>query len=218
MVMRAMIPHFGRLDSITSRLVASACGVEQSGSSSGSIRRSNVSTKLKGDISEQAAILHALKRGWGVLKPIGDRLPYDLVFDVRGTFVKVQVKCAWFDESRGNYVVDNRRTKTNRRVMVREVYSPSDFDFALAYLPDRDLFYVFPVGVFISYGSEIHLVEADKRQRKPRSVGYRDAWELILHWAAREETRVRQPVKVGEAVGGVTPSQALRPVKLAEKV
>jgi hypothetical protein len=38
---------------------------------------------------------------------------------------------------------------------------------------------VFPVDVFISYGSEIHLVEADKRQRKPRSAEYRDAWELI---------------------------------------
>jgi len=49
LVMRAMIPHFGRLDSITSRLVASACGVEQSGSSSGSIRRISMSTKLKGD-------------------------------------------------------------------------------------------------------------------------------------------------------------------------
>jgi len=39
-------------------------------------------TKLKGDIAEQAAILQGLKRGWGVLKPVGDRLPYDLVFDV----------------------------------------------------------------------------------------------------------------------------------------
>ncbi|HWQ69810.1 MAG TPA: group I intron-associated PD-(D/E)XK endonuclease [Patescibacteria group bacterium] len=177
-----------------------------------------MSTKLKGDITEQAAILHALKRGWGVLKPIGDRLSYDLVFDVRGTLVKVQVKTAWFDESRGNYVVDNRRTKTNRRIMVREVYTPSDFDFALAYLPDRDLFYVFPVEVFVSYASEIHLVEVDKRQRKPRSAAFRDAWELIQQWAAQRETFVRQPVKFGEAAGGVTPSQALRAVKLAEKV
>jgi hypothetical protein len=48
-----------------------------------------LSTKLKGDITEQAAILHALKRGWGVLKPIGDRLSYDLVFDVYGALVKV---------------------------------------------------------------------------------------------------------------------------------
>ncbi|WP_273039882.1 group I intron-associated PD-(D/E)XK endonuclease [Iningainema tapete] len=29
-------------------------------------------TKLKGDIAEQAAVFHALKRGWGVLKPVGD--------------------------------------------------------------------------------------------------------------------------------------------------
>ena len=40
-----------------------------------------MSTRLNGDIAEQAAILHALKRGWGILKPVGDRLPYDLVFD-----------------------------------------------------------------------------------------------------------------------------------------
>ncbi len=147
-------------------------------------------TKIKGDVAEQAAILEALKRGWGVLKPIGDRLPYDLVLDVDGTLVKVQVKCAWFDKSRQNYVVDNRRTKTNRRIMLRDSYEPSDFDFALVYIPDLGLFYVFPVDVFISYASEIHMVEADKRQRKPQSAEYRDAWQLILQWAARGETRV----------------------------
>jgi hypothetical protein len=168
-----------------------------------------VNTKLKGDISEQAAILQALKRGWRVLKPIGDRLSYDLVFDVGGVLAKVQVKCAWFDETRGNYVVDNRRTKTNRRVMVREVYRASDFDFAVAYVQDLELFYVFPVEVFISCASEIHLAEASKRQRKPRSAEYRDAWHLILKWAAQKETFARSPVKFGEAAGGVIPSQAL---------
>lgn len=132
-------------------------------------------TKLKGDIAEQAAILHALKRGWGVLKPVGDRLAYDLVFEVNTTFVKIQVKSAWYYEKVGNYVVDNRRTKTNRRQMVREQYGKSDFDFALVYIDDLDLFYVFPVDVFISFGSEIHFVEAEKRQRKPVSASYREA-------------------------------------------
>jgi len=47
----------------------------------------------------------------------------------------------------------------------------------------------FHVEVFIGYGSEIHMVEADKRQRKPGSAEYRDAWDLILQWAARGETR-----------------------------
>lgn len=143
-------------------------------------------TKLRGDIAEQAAILYALKQGWGVLKPVGDRLPYDLVFDVAGTLTKIQVKSAWFDEPSGNYVVDNRRTKTNRRIMLRDVYQLSDFDFALVYLEKLDLFYVFPVEVFISYGSEIHLVEAEKRQRKPRSALYRNAWQLISQVGASE--------------------------------
>jgi hypothetical protein len=177
-----------------------------------------MNTKLKGDIAEQAAILHALKRGWGVLKPIGDRLPYDLVFDINGALVKVQVKCAWFNEPRGNYVVDNRRTKTNRRFMVRDAYKTTDFDFALVYISDLDLFYVFPVDVFIDYGSEIHIVEVDKRQRKPRSANYRDAWELILQWAAHEETCVRSSVKFGETASGVIPSQAPLTDKLMEKV
>ena len=160
-------------------------------------------TKLKGDIAEQAAVLHGLKRGWGVLKPVGDRLPYDLVFDVDGVLIKVQVKYAWFDEPSGNYVADNRRTKTNRRLMLREAYKRSDFDFALVYIDKLDLFYVFPVNVFIGYGSEIHLVEAEKRQRKPRSAKYRDAWELILQWALREETGLELALVVEETVGNL---------------
>ncbi|MBI1818968.1 MAG: endonuclease [Nitrospirae bacterium] len=175
-------------------------------------------TKLKGDIAEQAAILQALKLGWGVLKPVGDRLPYDLVFDVEGTLVKIQVKSAWFNQARGNYVVDNRRTKTNRRVMIRDTYTAADFDFALVFMGDLDLFYVFPVEVFIGYGSEIHMVEADRRQRKPDSAKYRDAWELILQWAACGETRMRTPVKLGESGSGVTPSQAPIALGLVEKV
>ena len=177
-----------------------------------------MSTKLKGDIAEQAAILSALKNGWGVLKPVGDRYPYDLVFDINGALVKVQVKSAWYNSRRGNYVVDNRRTKTNRRVMIRDAYSPEDFDFALVYAQELNLFYVFPVDVFIDYGSEIHIVEVNKRQRKPRSANYRDAWELILQWAACKETFMRTPVKFGEAVSGVIPSQALKDKKPAEKV
>jgi len=168
-----------------------------------------MNTKQKGDVAEQSAILQALKRGWGVLHPIGDHLPYDLVFDVAGTLVKVQVKCAWFDKPSQNYVVDNRRTKTNRRRMIRDEYSPADFDFALAYIPELDLFYVFPVAVFISYASEIHMVEAGKRQRKPQSADFRDAWNLILQWAAQEGTRVRNLPNSGKPQAGVIPSQAL---------
>ncbi|NJM58888.1 MAG: endonuclease [Synechococcales cyanobacterium RU_4_20] len=136
-------------------------------------------TKLKGDIAEQAAVLYALKQGWGVLRPVGDRLAYDLVFDIHHQLIKFQVKSAWFHEASKNYVADNRHTKTNRRTMIRETYCTSDFDFALAYIEQSDVFYIFPVEVFIGYGSEIHLVETEKRQRKPRSASYREAWRLL---------------------------------------
>jgi hypothetical protein len=168
-----------------------------------------MNTKHRGDIAEQAAVLEALKRGWSVLRPIGDNLPYDLVFDISGRLVKAQVKCAWFDTPSENYVVDNRRTKTNRRQMIREEYRPSDFDFALVYLPEKDTFYVYPVDVFISFGSEIHMVETERRQRRPRSSAYRDAWNLIAPWAPQEEILVGTPVKVGEAASRVIPSQVL---------
>ena len=141
-------------------------------------------TKQKGDIAEQSVLLFALKMGWGVAKPIGDRLPYDLILDVNGKLAKIQVKSAWWDTVKQNYVVDNRRTKTNRRKMIRSSYNLTDFDFAIVHIDDIDVFYVFPSLVFVGYGSEIHLVETEKRQRKPKSIIFRGAWELIEQWAA----------------------------------
>jgi len=148
----------------------------------------SIDTKQKGDIAEQAAVLHALNMGWAVLHPVGDRLPYDLVFDVNGVLIKIQVKSAWLDEGSGNYRVESRRTKTNRRQTKIERYEGSDFDFALLYIDDVDVFYVLPIEVFNSYKGAIALVEVDKRQRKPRSSAYRDAWSLIEEFAEVRHT------------------------------
>jgi PD-(D/E)XK endonuclease len=68
--------------------------------------------------------------------------------------------------------------------MIRENYKVEDFDFAIIFIEELDVFYVMPSEVFISYGSEIHLVETVKRQRKPKSGEYRNAWNLILQRAA----------------------------------
>ncbi|HEX3099824.1 MAG TPA: group I intron-associated PD-(D/E)XK endonuclease [Patescibacteria group bacterium] len=145
-------------------------------------------TKQKGDIAEQAATLRLLEMGWGVSKPVGDRLPYDLIADVNGRLIKLQIKSAWFNSKDQNFCIDVRRTKTNRRQMLRSLYTNQDFDFALIYLAEIRIFYVFPVNAFIAFGSTISLVEADKRQRKPRSAIYRENFELISLWAASKVT------------------------------
>ena len=149
-------------------------GVEQPGSSQGSI-----DTKLKADIAESAVTTELLKRGFRVLKPVGDRLAYDLAIDVNGILIRIQVKSAWFSAEADCYIVDARRTKTNRRRMVRQRYSATDFDFAIIYIANSNLFYVMPVSMFSSYRSTITIVEVNKRQRKPRSVSYKERWDLL---------------------------------------
>ena len=71
--------------------------------------------------------------------------------------------------------------------MKRESYCLHDFDFAVIFIQEINGFYVFPNDVFISYGSEIHLIETTKRQRKPKSSAYKEAWHLIEQWAVQAE-------------------------------
>lgn len=63
--------------------------------------------------------------------------------------------------------------------MLRTTYYANDFDYAIACIDELGLFYAIPVAVFVAYGSEIHLVESEKRQRLPKSAAYREAWQLL---------------------------------------
>ncbi|MCU0641159.1 MAG: group I intron-associated PD-(D/E)XK endonuclease [Candidatus Margulisbacteria bacterium] len=136
-------------------------------------------TKLKADIAEAAVTTELLKRGYSVLHPVGDRLPYDLAFDLNGQLIRIQVKGAWQVRSGNYYAVDVRRTKTNRRIMRRKRYSDDDFDLAILYIEQGSVFYIMPAKVFNSYKSTICLVEREKRQRAPRSAFYRERWDLL---------------------------------------
>lgn len=147
------------------------------GWSSSVARWAQVDTKLKSDIAESAVLTRLLQEGLRVLKPVGDRLPYDLAIDRGSKLLKIQIKSAW--GKNGIYNVDSRRTKTNRRTMVRSRYAKGDFDFAVLYVEDCGVFYVMPRNVFNSYKSGIRLVETNTRQRTPRSRSYREAWDLL---------------------------------------
>ena len=137
-----------------------------------------MSTKLVGDIAVQHAVLEGLKRAWGVLLPVGDRLAYDLVFDTGSKLVRVQVKSAYPVERW--FIANTRRCKTNRRLSRIERYAPADFDIALLWHPEDALFYVMPIDVFLSFKSGVALPSATKSRKRPnRSDPYREAWHLI---------------------------------------
>ena len=136
-------------------------------------------TKLCSDIAESAVVTELLKRGFRVLRPIGDRLPYDLAIDQGHRLLRLQVKSAWYDSAKGLYTVDARRTKTNRHRMRRARYTVKDFDFAILHIPRENVYYIMPIAAFTAYRSGISLVEGQKRQRKPRSWRYRERWDLL---------------------------------------
>jgi len=164
-------------------------------------------TKLKADIAESAVITELLKRGFKVLKPIGDRLAYDLALDLGSKFLRIQVKSAWFNASTRSYGVDVRRTKTNRRRMLRDRYEEGDFDFAILFIEPLNVFYVMPFAVFSSYGSTISLIEADKRQRKPQSAEYRERWDLLSNGLlSRKRLKDSLPNSVKPLKGNTEPS------------
>lgn len=164
-------------------------------------------TKAKGDIAEQSVLLKALKFGWNVLKPVGDRLPYDMVFEINNRFCRIQVKSAWFRELTNRWYVETRRTKTNRREMKREYYSSCDFDFVIIHANELDVFWIMPINEFLSYKGEITLGITDK-QRILKSNDFKNAWHLISQWASQEGIPERQSVKFGETVSVAIPSQA----------
>jgi len=144
----------------------------------------NMNTKEKGDIAEYAVVAEALKRGFNVLIPIGDRLPYDLVIERNGKFIRIQVKWAWKDNSKdsgeNSYAVSTRKSHTNSKGSIYSRYDSDAFDFLIAYIEERNLFYVMPISFYLSRKSSIHLnPEPKKYGRIPDSEEYNGAWELI---------------------------------------
>lgn len=137
-------------------------------------------TKLVGDIAVQHAILAALERGWGVCVPVGDRAPYDLVFDVDGKLRRVQVKSAYMSKGYGGrsayWTAHVTRCKTNRRVYKFERYRPTDFDIALIWHPRDRVFFVIPIKNFLKWrGTCLTLA----RTGRGGSFRFRDAWQLF---------------------------------------
>jgi hypothetical protein len=151
---------------------------------------SKFDTKLKADIAEYAIATKLLKLGFRVLKPIGDRLSYDLAVDIGGRLLCIQVKSAWYH--RGYYTIDSRQTKTNRHCMIRSRYQKGDFDFAIIYIQDLDVCYIMPFDIFSAYKSGITMVERDTRQRAPKSYRYREAWDLLRSPKRTSMVRLRR--------------------------
>ncbi|PIY69264.1 hypothetical protein COY90_01605 [Candidatus Roizmanbacteria bacterium CG_4_10_14_0_8_um_filter_39_9] len=91
-----------------------------------------MNSKQKGSVAVAQCIAKLYKLGYEVLLPIGDRNPYDLVFDDGKKLNKVQVKFAG-KRSRGSYRAGLRITGGNQSYNYAKKYKSDAFDYLFVY-------------------------------------------------------------------------------------
>lgn len=82
--------------------------------------------KLKGDIGEYKTVIALLESNINVLKPLGDRLPFDVLAEKDNQFVKIQ--CKFRNNNKNGYMsarISHRHNNYKNTVDVLAVYSPS---------------------------------------------------------------------------------------------
>lgn len=128
----------------------------------------------KGEISEQAVGLKALQLGFCVSVPLGHEQPYDMVFDNHTQLLKIQVKTAGYYKKENSYNCNTVRSRTGG---FKNPYADTDFDFAIAYLSEVNIFYVVPILEFNRSAGRLRFYPSPKR--KSAMQPFKEAWHLI---------------------------------------
>jgi PD-(D/E)XK endonuclease len=127
-------------------------------------------TKRRGEVSEAAFLHKAAGLGVSVAKPWGDSDRYDFILDFAGRLSRVQVKTA-SRVGNGAYSIHACGSDPGR------IYTREEIDFLIAYIVSENLWYVFPVRLFI----KIRHVKLHPFRKQPlsRYEKYREAWDYM---------------------------------------
>jgi len=133
--------------------------------------------KKRGHFAELRFMAKAAELGFQLNTPLGDTAQYDVVIDLGGRFVRVQVKSTMFEASNlkpGNFVASLvHACGLNHR------YQQTDFDYLAVYCIPRDIWYIIPWAV-ASCKQSICVCPGDKQNKWEH---YREAWYLLHHRA-----------------------------------
>jgi PD-(D/E)XK endonuclease len=129
--------------------------------------------KKRGHFAELRFMAKAAELGFQLNMPLGDTAQYDVVIDLGGRFVRVQVKSTMFEASNlkpGNFVASLvHACGLNHR------YQQTDFDYLAIYCIPRDIWYIIPWAV-ASCKQSICVCPGDKQNKWEH---YREAWYLL---------------------------------------
>ncbi len=129
--------------------------------------------KKRGQWAELRFMAKATELGFQAAKPLGDAAPYDVVLDVGGRFISIQIKSSFYSANNlkpGNFVASLFHGKYPDRT-----YKQSDFDYLAVYYIPKDIWYIIPSAQAAGRFA-IRAVPGDKlNQWEP----YREAWHLL---------------------------------------
>ena len=100
---------------------------------------------LKGDISKAFVIAKLLKEGYRVLEPLSENSRYDLVVELNGKFIRIQVKTIYYKNDFQVYEMVCYSTTRRNKVHIKNKYTSEEIDFIVGYNLDKDEIYTFPI-------------------------------------------------------------------------
>lgn len=116
--------------------------------------------KKQGNIGVAKAVYEYTKMGYTVLAPLSDSDKYDLVIDVDGNLLKVQVKTSRCKTPQGGYTINLKTSGGNTKVNTIRRREATDYDVLFAVTEVGDSWSI-PVEALGDAGSSI-VVTAQK--------------------------------------------------------
>jgi hypothetical protein len=123
-----------------------------------------------GDISETKVQLKLLQKGFPVVKPISNWLPYDLGVEINGKILKVQVKTAHRS---------GRCYKTNLKNSRGKLVRLDTVDFFAFVIKGTEIIYVIPANELAGRSSLYFSPKGKRRTDKYSVEQYKNSWELL---------------------------------------
>jgi hypothetical protein len=121
----------------------------------------------RGQWAEARFMACAAEQGFNVSRPWDDKSRYDFAIELKGQFLRVQVKSTICKNDR--YYICSFRT-------VSRPYTEDQIDFFAVYVIPEELWYIFPASVVIRIKGNLLLAPQRKKHKYER---YREAWELL---------------------------------------
>jgi hypothetical protein len=129
--------------------------------------------KKRGQWAELRFMAKATELGFQVAKPLGDAAPYDVVLDIGGRFISIQIKSTYFRGTNlkpGSFVANLfHAAGPDHR------YRQSDFDYLAVYYIPKDIWYIIPSAQAVSKFS----IRASPGDKQNQWEPYREAWHLL---------------------------------------